>query len=152
MQLLSAQAFAKQQGVVVPLCHGQHIVRQILADHLSGLTPGHDFHLISLDPALFEAFPIVEPQHCLTVAMTNMGAISAATLAAGLGGTTGHYLLLTDSVRDRHAAAGQRVGTGFIRSRRGLYREINRDMSWVFTNDAVRIQRHLDDLKQALLT
>ena len=122
--------------------------KRILREHLVGLEAGTDYHLLALDPTLFERFDIVEPRHCLPVAMTNMAAMSKAALDAGYGGVTGHFLLLTDAIRDRHLAAGQHAGTGFIRSANALAREIHRGMAWIFTNDSVAIQHVLDDARR----
>ncbi|MEO4043112.1 glycerophosphodiester phosphodiesterase family protein [Hoeflea sp. CAU 1731] len=120
--------------------------KAILAEHLAGLAPGADYHMMALDPDLFETFDIQPRQCCLPVAMTNMAAISRRTLGRPYGGVTGHYLLLTDAIKRRHEAAGQKVGTGFVKSRNCLYREINRGMEWIFSNDAVAIQRMLDSV------
>ena len=38
------------------------------------------------------------------------------------------------------------VATGFVKSRNCLYREMNRGMAWIFSNDAVAMQRLLDGL------
>lgn len=113
--------------------------KAILRDMLSGLEPGRDFHLMALDPALFTTFDIVPPSACLPVAMLNAPRLSRAALEMGLGGLTGHYVLLTRAMQRRHEAAGQKVGTGFIRSRYNLYREIHRGAEWVFTNDAEKL-------------
>lgn len=113
--------------------------KAILRDMLSGLEPGRDYHLMALDPALFATFDIVPPSACLPVAMLNAPALSRAALETGLGGLTGHYVLITPAMQRRHEAQGQKIGTGFIRSRNNLYREINRGAEWVFTNDAAKL-------------
>ena len=122
--------------------------RQILLDHLSGLKPIEDYHFVALDTALFEAFAIEPRACCLSVAMQSIAPLSGKTIAGGFGGLTGHFLLLGNKLQRRHEAAGQRVGTGFIRSRFGLYRELNRGVEWVFTNDAVKLQAIVDGLKR----
>jgi len=120
--------------------------RQILREHLSGLRPGDDFHILALDPDLFETFDIRPRACCLSVALDNMAVIGERTLAAPYGGLTGHYLLLNDDIKQRHERVGQKVGTGFIRSRNCLYREMNRNVEWIFSNDAVALQRIVDRL------
>lgn len=114
---------------------------------LAGLAPGEDFHLLSLEPSLFERLQFAPPACMLPVAETNVGAMSALALEKGYAGLGGHYLLLTEALRRTHAAAGQRLGTGFPASANCLRREINRDIEWVFSNDAAK----LEALRRAML-
>lgn len=118
--------------------------KRILREHLAGLKPGRDYHFMALDPALFETFDITPRDCCLAVGMENARSLSAPTLAGGYGGLTGHFLMLDNGLKQRHEAAGQRIGTGFIRSRNCLFREINREVEWIFTNDAVRLRRAVE--------
>ncbi len=120
--------------------------KRILQDHLSRLAPCDDYHLLSLHPELFETFDIEPRSCCLTVAMQNIRPISEQTLVAGYGGLTGHFLLLNDRMAAKHVEAGQKVGTGFVRSRNCLYREINRGIEWIFSNDAVALQKIINEL------
>jgi glycerophosphoryl diester phosphodiesterase len=115
-----------------------------LAEHLAALVPGEDYHFLALDPDLFRYVDFVPSAACLPVAEFNVSALSRRALERGYGGLTGHYLLLTDGVRRRHETAGQRIGTGHIGSRNALFREINRDVEWIFSNDAVTMQRLLE--------
>lgn len=116
-----------------------------LSDLLARLVPGEDFHLLSLEPRLFDLVPFMEKRHCLPVAETNVGSISRYALDHGCAGLGGHYLLLNEKLRKRHAAAGQVLGTGFPASRNCLYRELNRGVEWVFSNDAVALQAAVDE-------
>ncbi|MEM9105012.1 MAG: glycerophosphodiester phosphodiesterase [Pseudomonadota bacterium] len=121
--------------------------KRVLNQHLSGLVPERDYHILALDPSLFETFDI-QPRHCcLPVAMANTGVMSRRTLSSGFGGLTGHYLLLNAGIQKMHEAAGQKVGTGFVRSRNCLYREINRGAEWIFSNDAVHLQNMINEQK-----
>ncbi len=121
--------------------------RDILRQHLQRLAPGRDYHLLALDPALFELADFVPREHCLPVSELAVARLSDAAIESGFGGLLGHFLLLTEGVRRRHGRAGQRIGTGFIASRNSLFRELNRGVEWIFTNDAVKLQqivnRHL---------
>lgn len=119
--------------------------KRVLNDSLSALTPHQDYHILSLDPMLFDTFDIQPRTCCLPVAMSSVAPLSNAALVSGHGGVTGHYLLLNESVRQKHAAAGQKIGTGFIRSRNCLFRELNRGVEWIFTNDAVRLQSMINE-------
>jgi len=122
--------------------------KDILNEHLSGLKPRDDYHILALDVDLFETFDIQPRQACISVSMVNARSLSKTTLSEGYGGFTGHYVLLNDRLKALHGAAGQSFGTGFIRSKNCLYRELNRGMEWIFTNDAVEIQGILDALRQ----
>jgi len=126
---------------------GQHAGKQTgtLAALLAGLQAGVDFHVLSLDPVLFSLVEFLDPSVLLPVAETNVNALSRLSLQRQYGGLTGHYLLLGAALLERHQAAGQQVGTGFPRSRNCLFREINRGVDWIFTNDAVYLQGVLEE-------
>ena len=113
---------------------------QILRDLLSGLIPREDFHLISLNPEMFALIDAVPAEACLPVAQLNMHSMSRLALAKGYRGVCGHYFLLTRRLIRRHHAQAQAVGSGFVASKRSLFREINRNVDWIFTNCAVKIQ------------
>ncbi len=115
-----------------------------LRDCLATLAPGDDFHLLSLTPELFDHIAFVDKRCCLPVAEVNVAAISRYALEHGCTGLGGHYLLLNETLRRRHAAAGQRLGTGFPASRNCLFRELNRGIEWIFSNNAVALQGELD--------
>lgn len=114
--------------------------RETLQATLDDLRPGQDFHILALDPDLFRIATFAGASSMLPVAEFNVGQLSALALERGYAGIAGHFLLLGESLRKRHAAAGQAIGTGFPRSRRCLYREAERGVEWVFSNDAVYLQ------------
>lgn len=111
---------------------------------LQGWRAGEDYHLLALDSNLFERAPFVDKRFCFPVAELNSQSQSRAALAGGYGGLTGHFVLLTQSLQRRHESAGQRIGTGFVSSRYCLYRELNRGVDWIFSNDAVKLQGVVD--------
>jgi len=119
--------------------------RRILQEHLEPLVPGRDYHLLALDPGLFALADFVPRRYCLPVSELAVGRLSAAAIAGGFGGLLGHFLLLNERVRRRHAEAGQRIGTGFVASKNCLFRELNRGVEWIFTNDAVKLQQIVDE-------
>ncbi len=122
--------------------------RTNLQQVLAPLRPQQDYHFLALQPALFEHASFAPAACCLPVAETNVAQLSKLALARGYGGLTGHYLLLSERYRQRHTLAGQRLGTGHIGSRSTLYRELNRGVEWIFSNDAVAMQRLVDSLLQ----
>ncbi|MCB1689761.1 MAG: hypothetical protein KDI33_14795 [Halioglobus sp.] len=119
----------------------------ILRSLLAPLKPAEDYHLLALDPTVFKPLAFLPSECFFPVAETNVKSISAQALAQGYGGMGGHYLLLNTSLKNRHDAHKQRLGTGFPASRNCLFRELNRGIEWVFSNDAVALQeirdRHL---------
>lgn len=124
--------------------------KNILREHLSGLVPIDDYHMLALEPKLFEDFDVQPRKCCLSVAETNFAALSKTTLKSGYGGLTGHFLLLNNRLKLEHQRSGQVIGTGFIRSRNCLMREINRGVEWIFSNDAVKLQNTLNLLTERI--
>ena len=118
--------------------------KQRLADLLRALEPGRDYHLLALDPDLFRTFDIVDRSHCCPVAEENVADLLQTTLEHGYGGLGGHFLLLNQRVKGQLDTRGQQLGSGFIASRNCLFRELNRGVEWIFSNDAVKIQKIRD--------
>ena len=115
-----------------------------LASILSPLSAAEDYHFLALDPELFAHASFAPPETCLPVAELNVGTLSELALARGYGGLTGHYVLLGRHTLQAHQAFGQHIGTGHIGSRSALYRELNRGVEWLFSNNAVALQRLVD--------
>ena len=114
--------------------------KQILEAALSELEAGTDYHFLALDTDLFERVDFVARKYCLPVAELNTHRLSKVALEQGLAGLSGHFLLLTPVLQKRHEHCGQCIGTGFISSRNCLYRELERGVEWIFSNNAVKIQ------------
>ena len=117
---------------------------EILSEHLAGLTPVADYHFLALDAELFRHVAFAPTKTFLPVAEFNVGELSRQSIDRAYGGLTGHYVLLTGKVSRRHRQMGQDIGTGHIGSRNALFREINRDVRWIFSNDAVAMQQVVD--------
>jgi glycerophosphoryl diester phosphodiesterase len=118
--------------------------KAILQQQLSGLSPGIDYHFLALDPQLFDRVEFVPRQFCFPVSEFNVADLSRAAIDTQCGGLNGHYLLLNNRLKNRHSLAGQRIGTGFISSKNCLFRELNRGIEWIFSNDAVKIKKIRD--------
>lgn len=123
----------------------QAVQEETLRRLLASLTPTEHYHFLGLDPELFERVNFVAGDCFYPVAETNVRPLSDISLAQGYGGLGGHYLLLGNRLKARHEASGQRIGTGFPRSRNCLFRELNRGIEWIFTNDAVALQKVRDE-------
>ena len=142
------QTFGRRVHLMVELKHerfqdigGQ---RRSLQAHFAGLAPVDDFHLMSLSPEVLDVFDVVPAAARLPIAQANAGAISRLAISKPLGGLLGHYLLVTGALVGKHAALGQNVGTGFINSVNCLFREVNRNITWIFSNRAVALQAVAD--------
>lgn len=117
---------------------------------LEFLTPGEDFHLIGFDTSLFD--PLLLPPQCfLPIASLNATSVSQQILQQHYGGIAGYYLMISDTLIQRHLNAGQAVMIGFVASPQSLYREINRGIQWIITNHAVRLQQFLETTHPRLI-
>ncbi|MFA7012012.1 MAG: glycerophosphodiester phosphodiesterase family protein [Desulfobacterales bacterium] len=117
---------------------------KVLADLFSGLTPGRDFHLISLNPEILGCLTFVPRSCMLPIARHNAVRLSRLSIEKAYGGLAGHYALLGKNMIRRHHDRGQKIGTGFINSRNALFREISRGVDWIFSDCADKIQQIID--------
>ena len=118
----------------------------VLKDLFCGLAPQDDFHFLSLRPEMFELIDFVPPSAFVPSARLNVKQLSDTALKRNYGGIAGHYLLINDTLLNKHHMQKQGVGTGYICSRNCLLRELNRGVEWIFTNHALRIQAIWDGL------
>ena len=123
-------------------------VRQdrVLQDLFAGLEPAVDFHFLSLNPEVFKMIAWPPPPAFLPIAELNVSRFSGLSLRQGYGGLLGHYLLLTGSILEKHQSRRQRVGTGFVNSKGCMFRELNRGVHWIFSDNAVELQTFCDSL------
>jgi glycerophosphoryl diester phosphodiesterase len=117
-------------------------VRQndIFREFLSPLEPRTDYHVMSLTPAMLDLITFVPASTLIPIAMLNMAQLSKLALEKKYCGVAGHYLLLNNKKLAKHRKRGQKVGTGYPGSKNCLFREINRGVEWIFSNDAGKIQ------------
>jgi len=113
---------------------------QVLKDIFSTLEPEKDFHFISLSPDMFKLIDFVPATTFLPIAQLNVRQFSEISIQKNFGGLLGHYLFLTKSYLIKHQMQNQMVGTAYIKSRNSLFRELNRGVEWVFSNNAIEIQ------------
>ena len=118
--------------------------KQILKQLLSSLKPITDFHILALDNALFEMVDFLPRECYMPVSQVNIKQMSKASLEGTYGGFGGHFLLMTDEIKQRHESIGQNIATGFVASRNSMFRELNRGVDWVFSNHAVKLQEILE--------
>jgi glycerophosphoryl diester phosphodiesterase len=112
----------------------------VLREIFQRLTPQVDFHFIALKPEMFMFINFVPSSTFVPSARLNVRQLSDLALMKSYGGIAGHYLLMNDSLLKKHHAQNQCVGTGYIRSKNSLFRELNRSVEWIFSNHAVKLQ------------
>jgi glycerophosphoryl diester phosphodiesterase len=112
----------------------------VLEDLFDQLSPQVDFHFISLRPEMFMLINFVPVSTFLPSARFNVNRLSDLALRKNYRGIAGHYILITDTIIEKHHKQKQLVGTGFIGSKNCLFRELNRGVEWIFSNNAVELQ------------
>ena len=120
---------------------------RVLGELFSGLTPGQDFHLISLAPHLFRPLLFAPKSALVPIARWNPGTFSRLAAREGYGGLAGHYTVVGRSDIAQQHAAGRKVGTGYVRAPNCLFRELNRGVDWIFSNHAAEVQALLRRLQ-----
>ena len=118
-----------------------------LREIFSALEAATDYHILALQPELFDLVGFAGAKACVLVAEFNVAELGHVALERGYGGICAQYMLLNSKMISRHHRRGQQVGSGFAASKYGLFREINRGVDWVFSNHALR----LEAIRQELL-
>ena len=121
-----------------PCGHGRV---EVLAERLTALTAGRDFHLMSFDTALLDQMSFLPAAALLPIAGWDVRTSSRWALDRGCGGLSASQILLSRRHISRHHRAGQQIGTGFVDSKNVLYREAARGVDWVFSNRAGDLMR-----------
>ncbi len=118
----------------------------IFKDCFSPLKPQSDYHLMSLAPEIFDLITFVSASTFIAIAMLNLSQLSKLSIKKDYTGVAGHYLLLNNATLARHHKKGQKVGTGYPGSKNCLFREINRGVEWIFSNNAGELQAIVNKL------
>jgi glycerophosphoryl diester phosphodiesterase len=108
---------------------------QILKNMFSSLEPEKDYHLLTLTPEMFKLIAFVPKSAFIPIEQNYTG-------------LAGHYLLLTAFRLKKHRKSQQKLGTGYINSKNCLFRELNRGVEWVFSDNAVELQKIVNQLLQ----
>lgn len=128
-------------------------IKALLADehtlvtNLQNLSPAKQYHLLTLDPAYFD--PLTRfPSSCLLLVAVhnNVKKFCDLSIQRKFGGVMGNYLLLTNQRIHQLQDAHQAFGVGFVNSKNSLYRELNRGVQWIFTNQAAEVRHYLHQL------
>jgi glycerophosphoryl diester phosphodiesterase len=118
----------------------------IFKDCFASLQPQNDYHLMTLTPTVFDQITFAPPSSFIPIAMLNMPSFSKLALEKNYRGVAGHYLLLTRAILEKHRQNGQQVGTGYPASRNCLFREVNRGVEWIFSNNAGELMKIINSL------
>jgi glycerophosphoryl diester phosphodiesterase len=113
---------------------------KVLSDIFSNLEPLNDYHFLSLTPEMFGLINMVPSSTFLPIAQRNIRPLSSLAIRQNYRGITGHYLLVTNRLLKLHQKRNQSVGTGFVNSTLCLFREINRGVDWIFSDNATKLQ------------
>lgn len=125
-------------------------VRQgrILKDLLSALEPEEDYHFLAIKPKMFDLIEFVPGSTFLPVAGFNFSRLSTLAIRQNLGGIAGHYFLLSAARLKKHQKLQQNVGTGYVNSKNCLFRELNRGVEWMVSDNAVEVQKVVNQMLQ----
>ena len=119
-------------------------VNRSLAADLGALSPGKDFHLMSLSLDFLAAIEAVPPRARLPIARLNVRAAYRSMACSGFGGLAGHYAVLGRRRISALHREGRCVGTGFVNSQGCLFREVNRGVDWLFSDRPQEVQGIVD--------
>jgi glycerophosphoryl diester phosphodiesterase len=122
---------------------------QVLADVFSSLKPGQDFHILTMSRQMFKVIDFVAPSAFIVVARFNVLKLSKMVRQKNHGGLAGHYFFLTKAILRKHHDNQQKVGTGYIGSKNCLFRELNRGIEWLFSNNAAELQKMVDQVRDS---
>jgi glycerophosphoryl diester phosphodiesterase len=121
---------------------------RILAELLAALQPVEDYHFLTLTPQMFNVIECAPQNAFLPVAHFNFFRLSKLAIRQNYSGVAGHYALLTRSRLKRHKAHMQNLATGYVNSKNCLFRELNRGVQWMFSDNAVELQKVVNQLLQ----
>ena len=119
---------------------------RILAELLSSLEPEKDYHLLTLTPEMFNLIDCVPRSALLPIAQFNFLRLSKIAIEQNYSGFAGHYVLLTRARLKKHRKLKQKLATGYVNSKNCLFRELNRNVEWIFSDNAVELQKVVNQL------
>ena len=121
---------------------------RILTELLAGLQPVQDYHFLTMTPQMFNIVDCVPRNAFLPVAHFNFFQLSKLAIRQNYSGIAGHYVLLTRSRLKKHKAFTQSLATGYVNSKNCLFRELNRGVEWIFSDNALELQKIVERLLQ----
>lgn len=143
-----AEKYGKRMHLFIEL-KAPFIASKELAGTLQELTPCVDYHLLSLREEVFHNLPQFPNASMLLVPVhNNVKEFCTLSLQQPYGGILGHYLLFFDRYIKQLLIANQIAGVGFVDSKFSLYRELNRGLRFLFTNNAASVAHSLQILQK----
>ncbi|MDP3267472.1 MAG: glycerophosphodiester phosphodiesterase family protein [Legionella sp.] len=135
--------FGKKMHLFIELKNSV-VNEKILFDELHTLTPGIDYHLITLKASIIKNLTQFPTESLVLVAgHNNVNSFCDLSINHQYGGVLGSYLLFSKKQIEALKNANQLCGLGFVDSKNSLYREINRGVSLIFSNQAVKVVQYL---------
>lgn len=111
---------------------------------LASTEPGQDYHLLSLVPDHLENFSTVPRAACVDLAGSfNQREILKQNFKLGHGAMAGSFALMSSTILKQLHVAGKDVGTGLVKNRYILNREVYRGVDWIFSDAVVPLQHYL---------
>lgn len=110
-----------------------------LLEALGPLAPVADYHLMALTPQILSRINGFAAASLLAIANHRPFHYSGVVKDKHWGGLCAHYSLMTKGLIEKAHARHQTVGTAYPASRNVLFREINRGVDWIFSNNACEL-------------
>ena len=122
----------------------------ILRDVLSPLKPEVDYHIMALRLASLTRISGFPAESMVAIANYQPSKYSRWVADKRWGGLCAHYGMMRKALIEKHHNYGQKVGTAYPKSRNCLFRELNRGVDWIFSNDAVFLMDIINEEKNIL--
>ncbi|MGD9006565.1 MAG: glycerophosphodiester phosphodiesterase family protein [Desulfobacteraceae bacterium] len=111
-----------------------------LCQVLAPLAPTVDYHLLCMQPHPLRGLVFAPSQAKALIAYHWPDKLSRYVMDNQWAGLCGHYLLMHGAILRRHRRRRQRIGAGFVDSLNCLFRELHREIDWIFSNSAAELQ------------
>ena len=122
---------------------------ETLVSQLAHLQPCKDYYIISLEEKRLQPLTMIPREAQLLIPVhNNVDKLCHVALKKEYGGVLGHYLFLTNRHIQHLSKANKVYGVGFVESRASLYREISRQIPWLFTNNVADVIKWLNELNE----
>ncbi|MBI2786659.1 MAG: glycerophosphodiester phosphodiesterase [Legionella longbeachae] len=118
-----------------------------LVNALQKLSAGQNYHLLTLNDEIFRSLSHFPKNALLLVAAhNNVQEFCNICFKENYAGVLGHYFMITNKIINRLKEANKIVGVGQVNSKYSLYRELNRGIPLLFTDQAAAMQFYIKNL------
>lgn len=108
---------------------------------LENLSPVEDYHIMGFDLNTLSQLQELPARTRVAIINTRLEPALSRVHKENWGGLTGHYMILRKKVVTQLQDRNVCVGTGFPDEKNLFFREVNKGVHWVFTNEAKRLQK-----------